>query len=272
MPAFALNHMTVAGASFARLIEIARATGVAGVEARTDLPGPLFDGRDPAEAGRMLRDAGLRLFALAEVKRFNDWSDSRAEEAAALIATARAAGAEGVALIPRNDGAGLGNGERQANLRIALRELQPMLKEAGLKGFVEPLGFPVCALRHKQEAVDAIEALGAQDTFALVHDTFHHTLAGGGPIFPEMTGMVHVSGVTDPGPTFDEMEDAHRVLVDGADRLGNVAQLRALAEAGYDGPVSFECFAAEVHGLADPVAAIRASMAHLDARLAAVTV
>ena len=72
--------------------------------------------------------------------------------------------------------------------------------------------------------------------------------------------MVHVSGVTDPEPTFDEMEDAHRVLVDGADRLGNVAQLRALAEAGYDGPVS-RCFAPEVHALADPVAAIRASMA-----------
>ena len=112
---------------------------------------------------------------------------------------------------------------------------------------------------------------GRRDTFALVHDTFHHTLAGGGPIFAELTGMVHVSGVTDPEPTFDEMEDAHRVLVDGADRLGNVAQLRALAEAGYDGPVSFECFAPEVHALADPVAAIRASMAYLDGRLAAVT-
>ncbi|ROT98471.1 TIM barrel protein [Histidinibacterium lentulum] len=267
MPAFALNHMTVARASFAELIDVACAAGAEGVEARTDLSGPLFDGLDPAEAGRRLRDAGLRLFALAEVKRFNDWSDARAEEAAALIATARAAGAEGVALIPRNDGGGMGNGERQANLRIALRELEPMLKEAGLKGLVEPLGFASCALRHKQEAVDVITALGAEDTFALVHDTFHHALAGGGPIFAGLTGMVHVSGVTDPGPTFDEMEDAHRVLVDGADRLGNVAQLRALAEAGYDGPVSFECFAPEVHGLSDPVAALRGSMEHLNAGL-----
>lgn len=271
MPAFALNHMTVAAASFAELIDVATATGAAGIEARTDLASPLFDGLDPAEAGRRLRAAGLRFFALAEVKCFNDWSDLRAEEAAALIETARAAGAEGVALIPRNDGGGLGNGERQANLRIALRELHPMLKEAGLKGLVEPLGFPSCALRHKQEAVDTVAALGAEETFALVHDTFHHALAGGGPIFPEMTGMVHVSGVADPAPTFDEMQDAHRGLVDGADRLGNVAQLRALAEAGYDGPVSFECFAPEVHALADPVAAIRGSMAYLEARLAAVT-
>src|SRR3712207_7488353 len=38
----------------------------------------------------------------------------------------------------------------------------------------------------------------------------------------EWTGLVHISGVTDPSVAVDDMLDAHRVLVDGADRLGNI--------------------------------------------------
>lgn len=260
MPQFALNHMTVARLGYAELLDAAAALGCVGVEVRNDLPQPLFDGRDAAEAGAMARDRGLRLLAVAEVKRFNDWSEGKAEEARDLIRIAAAAGAEAVALIPRNDAGGMGNGERQANLRVALKGLRPMLEDAGLTGLVEPLGFPVCALRHKAEAVEAIEDLGAAGTFRIVHDTFHHHLAGGGPLVPEHTGIVHVSGVVDPSLAVEEMGDRHRVLVDARDRLGNLDQLRALEAAGWRGPVSFEAFAPETHALPDPVAALRESM------------
>jgi 2-keto-myo-inositol isomerase len=146
---------------------------------------------DPAAAGALVRDRGLRLLAVAEVKRFNDWSADKAAEAEALIRIARAAGAEAVSLIPRNDGLGTGNGERQAALRVALKALRPMLEDHGLIGLVEPLGFEICALRHKAEAVEIIEALGAADRFRIVHDTFHHVLAGGGPLFAAQTGIIH---------------------------------------------------------------------------------
>jgi 2-keto-myo-inositol isomerase len=53
--------------------------------------------------------------------------------------------------------------------------------------------------------------------------------------------------------------------VDAGDRLENIAQIRALLAAGYDGPFSFEPFAPEVHGLPDPEAALRASMDHVAA-------
>jgi 2-keto-myo-inositol isomerase len=183
MLSFGLNHMTVARQSFAQLIDTATAVGAVGVELRNDLPQPLFDGLDPAEGGERLRAKGLRLLALAEVKRFNDWSADKRAEALALMKIAKAAGAEAVSLIPRNDNKGMGNGERQANLRIALKDLKPMLEDHGLIGLVEPLGFAICALRYKEEAVEAIEALGAKGRFKLVHDTFHHFLAGGGAIF-----------------------------------------------------------------------------------------
>jgi 2-keto-myo-inositol isomerase len=269
MVAFALNHMTVARASYAELVAMAAALGCVGIEVRNDLPQPLFDGMDPADGGRMARDAGLRLLAVAEVKRFNDWSDDKRAEALALMKIAQAAGAEAVSLIPRNDNLGMGNGERQANLRVALRELKPMLEDHGLMGLVEPLGFEICALRHKAEAVDAITALDAAGTFMLVHDTFHHHLAHGGPLFPANTGIVHISGVVDPDLGLAEMGDVHRVLVDERDRLGNLDQIAALEAAGYAGPVSFEAFAPSIHASADPAGDLGKSMDFIRSRLAA---
>ena len=268
MTSFALNHMTTATLGYVALLDLAADLGCVGVEVRNDLPQPLFDGMDPALAGNLARDKGLRLLAVAEVKRFNDWSETKAVEARALMEIARAAGAEAVSLIPRNDNLGMGNGERQAALRVALKALLPMLEDHGLIGMVEPLGFEICALRYKSEAVDAIEAIGGTGRFKLVHDTFHHTLAHGGPLFPEHTGIVHISGVTDQTVTVAQMADAHRVLVDRADRLGNVEQLAALAALAWTGPVSFEAFSPLVHASADPKADLSASIAFIRDSLA----
>jgi 2-keto-myo-inositol isomerase len=260
---FALNHMTVARLSFRQLVDLSKRLGCIGIEVRNDLPQPLFDGLAPAEAGDHIRANGLRLLAVAEVKRFNDWSDDKAAEALALMKIAKAAGAEAVSLIPRNDNMGMGNGERQANLRVALKALKPMLEDHDLVGMVEPLGFEVCALRYKSEAVEGIEAVGGKGRFKLVHDTFHHTLAHGGPLFPEYTGIVHVSGVVDQEVGISEMRDPHRVLVTPGDRLGNVEQIAALQAAGWNGPVSFEAFSPDIHALPDPAQALRASMDHM---------
>lgn len=260
MTTFALNHMTVARLSFVALLDLAADLGCIGVEVRNDLAQPLFDGMDPADAGALARAKGLRLLAVAEVKRFNDWSDTKATEALALMKIARAAGAEAVSLIPRNDNLGMGNGERQAALRVALKALRPMLEDHDLIGMVEPLGFEICALRHKAEAVEGIEGVGGKGRFQLVHDTFHHTLAHGGAVFPEHTGIVHISGVVDQTVTLGQMTDAHRILVDGVDRLGNIDQIAALQALGWAGPVSFEAFAPQVHASATPQADLATSI------------
>ena len=260
MTAFALNHMTVARMSYIQLLDTASALGCIGVEVRNDLPQPLFDGMSPKEAGALARSKGLRILAVAEVKRFNDWSDDKAAEALALMKIAQSAGAEAVSMIPRNDNLGLGNGERQAALRVALKALKPMLEDHGLIGMVEPLGFEICALRYKSEAVEAIEATGGTGQFKLVHDTFHHKLAHGGDYFPEHTGIVHISGVVDQAPTLSQMTDAHRILVDRADRLDNVDQITALTALGFLGPISFEAFAPHVHASTSLQADLAASI------------
>ncbi len=257
---FALNHMTAPDLGWQAFADLARDLGCMGVEYRNDLPGALFQGADPHTVGAAVRARGLRLLALAEVKMFNDWSDAKRAEAEALMQIASAAGAEAVSLIPRNDGVATDRASSRKVTELALRELLPMLRAHGLKAMVEPLGFDVCSLRYKDILAEVIGDLGGHGTYFIVHDTFHHHLAGGGPIFPELTGIVHVSGVVDPRVTVGDMRDRHRVLVDAQDRLGNVEQIAALRAGGYGGPISYEPFAPAVHALTDARPALAASM------------
>ncbi|MBI1172860.1 TIM barrel protein [bacterium] len=256
---FALNHMTAPRLGWPAFLDLARDLGCVGVEFRNDLPGALFDGADPAEVGAAASARGLRVLALAEVKMFNDWSETKRAEAEALMKIAVACGAEAISLIPRNDNVATSRAESRAVTETALRALLPMLRAHGLKAMVEPLGFEVCSLRYKDILAEVIDTVGGRGTYFIVHDTFHHALAGFGPIYPDLTGIVHVSGVKAPIYVGD-MRDSHRVLVDADDILGNVAQIRALRAAGYAGPISYEPFASEVHDLADPKAALTASM------------
>lgn len=264
---FALNHMTAPHLGWEAFADLAASLGCIGVEYRNDLAGPLFGGVDPATVGAAVRARNLRFLALAEVKMFNDWSATKAAEAEALMQIAVAAGAEAISLIPRNDRVATDRTESRKVTERALREILPMLKAHGLKAMVEPLGFAACSLRYKDVLAACIDAVGGRGTYFMVHDTFHHALAGFGPIYPDLTGIVHVSGVTD-AIYLDDMRDPHRVLVDADDVLGNVAQIRALRAGGYVGPISYEPFAPTVHSLQDHAPALRASMAYLSAQTA----
>ncbi len=265
----AINHMTTPNLGFAEFLDLAKSLDCVGVEVRNDIARPLFDGMDAISAGQLARDKGVRLVGLSQVYPFNSWSPAIEAEVRALIATAQAAGAETISLIPRNDGTENVDGERQAALRVALKAIKPMLADAGVVALVEPLGFKRSSLRSKQDLVEAIEELDARNQYKLVHDTFHHTLADGGPMFPEYTGIVHISAVVDPSLAIDQMEDEHRVLVDENDRLGNVEQIAALLAAGYDGPISYECFSPVTQSMADPFGELKKSFEFISSQITA---
>jgi 2-keto-myo-inositol isomerase len=228
---------------------------------------PILDGMAPAAVAAEAERAGVSIITINALQRFNQWSAERAEEAIALADYARACGAKAVILVPANDGTGREAAERQASVRQALTALKPILASRGLIGLVEPLGFEASSLRSKREAVEAIRAIDGEAVFKVTHDTFHHHLAGEPEVFPEATGLIHVSGVTDPQLAVSEMRDAHRVLVDAGDRLNNVSQIAELAAGGYYGPVSFEPFAEELRRLDNPARQIGASMDFIKTQL-----
>lgn len=265
---FALNHMVAPNLSPADFFGLCRKLGMASVEIRNDLAGNAIIDGTPAKAVRELAARnGISIASINALQRFNEWNAARQGEAIELADYARDVGAAALVLVPVNDGSGQADGERQRDVRTALAALKPILADRGIIGLVEPLGFEICSLRSKREAAEAIADVAGENAFRMVHDTFHHHLAGEPDIFPGLTGLVHISGVDDAFVEVSDMRDPHRVLIDAGDRLDNVGQIRALTAAGYTGLMSFEPFSPAVHGLADPAEAIATSIAFIRSRM-----
>jgi 2-keto-myo-inositol isomerase len=258
-----LNHMVAPRLGHEAFFDLTRKLGLVDVEIRNDLKGvALADGTPASYLGVAAKERGLAILSINALQRFNIWDNARAAEATAMIAQCAASGAQALVLCPVNDVSYTPSAaDRREALVKALNGLRPMLTAAGIRGFVEPLGFAECSLRYKEEAIEAIEAVGGVEVFRVVHDTFHHHVAGETKMFPKMTGLVHISGVADAIATVGTMRDPHRVLVGADDRIGNVEQLRALRADGYEGPASFEPFAASVHASPDIEADLRKSIA-----------
>jgi 2-keto-myo-inositol isomerase len=268
---FAINRMSVPRMPFADFAALVKRLGVGAIEIRNDLAHVEMEDGTPAETiGAVAKAHGLTIRSINALQRFEQFDATRAEEAAAMIRYAVGCGAEALVLCPTNSLRDARTPEqRHADLVHALKSLKPMLDAAGLIGLVEPLGFEECAVRRKSQAVRAIQEIGDTTTFRLVHDTFHHHLAGEDLFFPELTGLIHISGVEDTALNANQMRDGHRVLVGAADRLANAAQIRRLLDAGYQGYASYEPFAEEIAAAQDIEQRLRDSMAYLQQAVAA---
>ncbi|WP_242176605.1 MULTISPECIES: TIM barrel protein [unclassified Pseudomonas] len=262
---FALNRMVAPNLSLPDFIQLAAALKCDAIEIRNDLNGHEIEFGTPASRVRELCAVqGITVLSINALYPFDVWNDERRAQAIKLATYARECGAQGLVMCPLNERGDTRNeAQRAAGLRTALSELAPILREYGILGFIEPLGFEECALRRKRVAVDAIQSIGGLDVFRLVHDTFHHHLASEQEFFPQLTGLVHISGVEDRDAPLNSIRDGHRVLVGEGDILGNAAQIDTLLSSGYGGYLSFEPFAESVHALADIQQALGASIAHL---------
>lgn len=279
----ALNHIVAPHLDAASFCAAASRLGCAAIEVRLDIG---LNGDDAASIKRHTRffaeeadRHGLQILALSELGTFDVWNDSRSEQARKLADLAAAANIPAICLIPSNDGANsqaeygakdtaaLQKSERMARLRAAMLGIQPILSERGLMGYIEPLGFDTASLRLKDEVVEMIEELDLKSQFKLIHDTFHHALAGGGPVYPDHTALVHVSGVEDQALSFNQMRDCDRVLVTERDQLGTIAQIKQLRDAGYRGPISFEPFAKSVQEADDLEAQLSKSIHFIEDQL-----
>jgi 2-keto-myo-inositol isomerase len=267
---FAINRTVSPFRDLDGFLALARQAGVQGVEIRNDVEGREFaDGTPASELKARVADAGLAIASINALQRFNDWNAERAAEARAVIEYAGACGAPGLVLCPVVDAAdGRGPAQLEKDLRRALLELKPMLGANGVVGLVEPLGMVESTLKFKAPSVEAIAEIDGFADFALCHDTFQHFRCGDTALFPEYTGIVHVSGIVERTLPREALKEPHRGFVDGDDISGNVEQVAVFLDRGYAGFISFEPFDPAVQRLDDPCAALAASMAYLRSALA----
>jgi 2-keto-myo-inositol isomerase len=258
---FAINHMAAPQCTLGDFFNLAASLQAPRVEIRNDISGnAILDGTPASEVRRLAAEYDVTIISINALQHFNHWSAARAAEAESLAAYCAGSGAKALVLVADNGGEEPDSAKRIADAAESLAGLMPILRKSGIIGLVECLGFETCSLRSKAEAVAAIDRVNGRDVFRLTHDTFHHHLAGEPDLFPELTGLIHISGVDDPAVSTRDMRDSHRVLVGPKDRLGNISQIKALRDAGYTGPLSFEPFAEELRHLADPATALRQSM------------
>ncbi len=245
---FSLNHMVAPRLGYNAFFDLALSLGVSAVEIRNDIPTSLMGNKNAKMIGKLAKEKGITIINVNALQRWNQWNKAKADEAKKLAEYTALTGAKNLILVPTNDTKfKLSQEERLDGIREALSALKNILKDHGLIGCVEPLGFVECSLRLKSEALAAIDAVGGAKRFKVTHDTFHHFVAGEKEVFGARTGLIHVSGVTDKKHTVATMRDAQRVLVDAHDMIDNRGQVQRLLADGYKGYVSFEQFSAIVH-------------------------
>ena len=204
---------------------------------------------NPGKVKKLCGELELKIITINALQRFNDRAEhleARVAELKELVAIAKAAGIDAVILCPVNDkDESRSCGQRMEDTVRALNVYGPVFEEAGVLGYIEPLGFTQCSLRYKGDAVEATKKSRHADSYRIVHDTFHHYLSHERELYPGMTGLIHMSGVLG-GKEMDDITDADRILVTDKDVMANKSQLDALIAGGYDGYCAFECFSPEV--------------------------
>lgn len=258
---FALNRTCAPQFTLAEFIALAQTVGVQVVEIRNDIAGREFaDGMLASELRSRLDDAGLRLASVNALQRFNDWTAARAEEAKRLIAYGAELGAPGVVLCPAHQPGDDQHADAHARLCKGLAALKPIFANAGLIGYVEPLGMRHSSMNRQAQAIAALDEIGGGGDFQLCYDTFQHFRTSDDALFPDSIGLVHISGIARPDLGPGELTEPDRGFVFLGDRVGNISRLRAMVDAGYCGFVAMEPFSPETQN--DPKLAerLRASL------------
>jgi 2-keto-myo-inositol isomerase len=244
-----LNRIIYPDISLEAFFELADKLGFKGVELRNDInDGQIFDNIKPEKVKVLAEKHGLQIISINAIQKFNLGSKLMdvLTEVKELIELAKRSGCRNIVLCPNNELDDNRQPEQRYKETVAsLKAIGPLVSNTELTFLVEPLGFEECSLRSKKEAIKAIQDSGYPQCYKLVHDTFHHYLGTDEEIYPEFTGLVHISGVEASLPK-NKIRDEHRILISKNDIMDNTGQIAAFKKAGFKGYFSFEPFSEAV--------------------------
>ena len=234
-----LNGATIMTSATPRQLEVARAIGYAGIEARAERL--LVDRQELAATADAVRDGevwslnGVRigLTGAGDLERSTLDADLEAR-----LEICRSIGAAYLLAVPPRV-AGLDQATALHGIRDGLTVARDRAARDGIRIGFEFLGFADCPIGSPAAAAAAIDGISDVD---LVLDSCHWHASGGGSLdaFPvERLAMVHLNDAPDKPPR--QIEDADRLLPgDGVIRLREL--VAALRNRSYPGPWSLETF------------------------------
>jgi 2-keto-myo-inositol isomerase len=238
-PAIYLNGATVMTTSTPRSIEIARETGYAGIEARTERL--LEDASEVRASARMVRPKEVfTLNGVALTVRADGRMDRRLieDDLKPRLQICQDLGAAYLLAIPPR-APGLETRRAIPGTRDALELARDRADRLGIRIAFEFLGFGDCPINTPAIATATVDGI---DGIELVLDSCHWHASGGEPLngFPvDRLALVHLNDAPAKPPR--KIEDEDRVLP--GEGVIKLAELRRELEArGYGGPWSLETF------------------------------
>ena len=254
-----LNGATLMTTPTPVVLEVARAAGYRGIEARAERllvdPAEVTAAQGLARPGEVWSLNGVRLSLLPDGRMDRGTLEG---DLPPRVAVCRALGAAYLLAVPPRL-KGLPATPAIAGIREALAIARDRAARAGVRVAFEFLGFGDCPINTPALAGETVAGVEGVE---LVLDSCHWHAAGGGTLdrFPvERIAMVHLNDA--PAKPLRDIEDADRVLPGaGVIRLGEL--LRTLQDRGYDGPFSLETFN-PAYWREDPAAVARRGRAAL---------
>lgn len=262
---FAINRMVAPRLPLDDFLNLARQAGATAVEVRNDVEGREFaDGMTARDLKSRIADAGLSVASINALQRFNDWTPERAQEAEALFRYAAELGAPGIVMCPVIDlHHGWSKTELAAKLRQSLEAIKALASDTGVIGYVEPLGMAGSTLQNQHIAAEAIGDVNGAGPLQICYDTFQYYRCRDQKLFPELIGLVHVSGISRTDLAPEALTEPDRGFVDGLDITDTGGQLKRIVASGYRGYVSMEPFDPKIHQLEDASEPLSKSFAYL---------
>ena len=261
---FALNHILAPNLNIHDFFKLAKNLNIQNIEIRNDLPKISLYNINAKIIKELVNNYNVNILSINALQKFNIWNKERKEELISLSEFAKKCDCKGIVLVPLNTGEFINKVERIKLLYNSLKNITPILNDYGLLGYIEPLGFEISSLRLKSEVAEAIDQISTKSNLKILHDTFHHYLANEEAVFPNLTGLVHISGISDTRIKNNEMKDDHRELINNNDVLQNVEQIMNLKESGYNGVFSFEPFSKKIQNINNPYNAVLKSISYLN--------
>ena len=237
---FALNQILFPDSPFKNFISFSKKLNVKAIEIRNDIKTNLIEENDPIKIANICEENSIKILSINALQKFNLWNKDREKELIFLCEYADKANIDSIVLVPLNDGSINSAKEQIQLLEESLKNILRIINDFNVFGLVEPLGFSHSSLRFKSLVAKVINNYQS-NKLKIVHDTFHHALAGENEFFPLLTGLVHISGVSKNYENI-KLLDSHRSIIDDKDMLQNINQIKKLYNSNYQGFFSLEPF------------------------------